>query len=291
MTLEPQVRFGPSGNDVLFYAEKNKTSVQAPAWLFRHGLTAYEVNFGRGIKMGDKMAAELGEEARKHNISVSIHAPYYINLASKEPDAKKKSLGYIEKCLDVARKINSSDGPHRLVMHIGSQCDLPREIAIHMCKMNIKWVINELLKKGYDDFLLCVETMGRFKAIGTYKEICDICSVDPRVVPTLDFGHMNCIEQGELQRNPARMAEIVEYCRKELGNKMERVHIHFSAVVFTERGEQAHSTLDDPKWAFPFEPLAKVIKKYKIQPIIICESKDIMAQDAKYLLNIWSKIK
>jgi len=282
------IRFGPSGNDVLFYAEGKKTSVQAPAWLASLGLTAYEVNFGRGIKMGDKMAEELGEQARKHNISVSVHAPYYINLANPDPDALKKSYTYIEQCLDVCRKIDSSDGPHRIVLHIGSQTNLPREIAMDMCKKNIKWICTELKRNGFNNYLLCVETMGRYKAIGTYREICEICAVDPHLVPTLDFGHINCIEQGALQKNTNRFGEIIEHCEQKLGaEKMKHLHIHFSAVKFSDKGEQSHTTLDDDKWAFPFEPLKKVLKAKKLEPVIICESKEIMAQDARKLHDIW----
>ena len=295
------IKFGPSGNDVLFYQQGNKTSVQAPAWLASMGLTAFEVNFGRGVKMGDKMAAELGAEARKHNIAVSFHTPYYINLASPDQIAIKNSLNYIEQVLKVAKIVNSpfSEGvaPHsgdgvvsRLVIHIGSQCDLARDVAIENCKKNLNWVIAELRNRGYRDFLLCIETMGRYKAIGNHQEICDICKIHPCVVPVLDFGHINCIEQGELQKNPERMGEIVEYCIAQLGmEKMRHVHIHFSAIKYSERGEHAHTTLDDQKWAFPFEPLARAIKKNNLEPTIICESQDIMAQDAQKLLQIWVK--
>ena len=281
------VRFGPSGNDVLFYEQGFKTSVQAPGWLAGLGLTAMEVNFGRGIKMGDKMAEELGSQAREHNIMLSFHAPYYINLASNDRESVRKSCGYIEKCLKVANIVNPGQ-PSRLVIHIGSQCDLERAVAIENCKQNIAWVIAELEKQGFSNFLLCIETMGRYKAIGTYQEICEICHVDSRIIPTLDFGHINCIEQGALSREPGRMSEIIEYCIKEIGyEKMKHVHIHFSAIEYTARGEHAHSTLDNPKWAIPFEPLARAIRKYKLEPIIICESQEIMAQDAKRLQEIW----
>ena len=283
------IRFGPSGNDVLFYEQGNKSSIQAPAWLAAMGLSAYEVNFGRGINMGDKMAQELGEQARAHNISVSFHAPYYINLASPEPDAIKKSYAYIEKCLNVAKIVNASDGANRVVIHIGSQCDLPRDTATQNCKKNLLWVVQELTRKGFDNFLLCIETMGRYKAIGTYREICEICKIDSRIIPTLDFGHINCVAQGELQRDPNRMREIVEYCINEIGReKMERVHIHFSAIEYTANGEHKHSTLDNPKWAFTFEPLARVIKEKNLSPIIICESQGNMAQDAKKLMNSYN---
>jgi len=279
-------RFGPSGNDVTFYAQGNKSSVQAPAWLASMGLTALEINFGRGVKLSEKTAAEIGSQAKKHNITLSVHAPYYINLASSDEQMIRKSYVYIEMCIRVMKFL----GSNRLVIHIGSQCDLQRGEAIENCKKNLMWVISELKRNDFKDFFLFIETMGRYKAIGDYKEVCEICKIDPCVIPTLDFGHINCTEQGELKRNPERIREIMEYCIKELGDKMRNVHIHFSYVKFGQKGELAHTTLDDKKWAFPFEPLAQVIQEEKLEPIIICESQDIMAQDAKRLQAIWQNV-
>ena len=280
-------RFGPSGNDVMFYEQGNKSSTQAPAWLKELGLDAFEINFGRGIKMGGAMAQKLGDEARKNDIELSVHAPYYINLASPDSEMLQKSYGYIEKCVSILKTLGFS----RLIVHIGSQGTLERDVAIENCKANLKWVIDELRRHGHDDFLLCIETMGRYKAIGNYTEICDICSVDECVIPTLDFGHINCLEQGELVRNSARFGEILDYCIAKLGyQKMKKVHVHISAIRFGLKGELAHTVLADKKWAFPFEPLAKAIKDRALEPVIICESSEIMAQDAKRLQDIWLSI-
>ena len=41
--------FGPGGNSESFYAEGNKHTLQAPAWLKKLGLDAYEYQAGNGI--------------------------------------------------------------------------------------------------------------------------------------------------------------------------------------------------------------------------------------------------
>jgi len=283
-------RFGPSGNDISFYEQGFKSSIQAPAWLHDLGLTAFEVNFGRGVKMSPKTANELGEQARKHNISVSAHAPYFVNLATNDKERTQSSYKYIKDAITVLGQINASDGPNRLVVHIGSQCKLDRPTALRNTNKNLTWVVNKLREDGLDNFMLCIETMGRYKTIGNVEEICDLCAVDPCVIPTLDFGHINAWEQGSLQTNPNRIGEIIDYCCKTLGDKMKHVHIHYSAIVYTKAGEHCHTTLDDAKWAFPFEPLAAAIKAKKLEPTIICESKEIMAQDAVKLFDIYNRI-
>ena len=56
------------------------------------GLTAAEVEFTYGVRMNNKTAEQLGIKAKKLGIALSVHAPYYINLAT--PDKKKLANSY-----------------------------------------------------------------------------------------------------------------------------------------------------------------------------------------------------
>jgi len=285
------IRFGPSGNDILFYEQGFKSTVQAPEWVAKMGLSAFEYSFGRGIRMSEATARAIGEEVAKHNILISAHAPYFINLAKEF----EKSYTYIEKSLIFLKLM----GGRNLVVHIGSQGEFDRAVAIENCKKNLKKVIEKLGEnpelKDFD-YRICIETMGRFHAIGNYKEICDICGVDPRVVPTLDFGHINCLMQGALSsKDPSaslKMTEIMDYCMQHLGReKMQELHIHFSAIKFGSKGELGHLDFaDSPEIFMPqFEPLAKYIKDKNLTPTIICESSQCMAQDAVILKKAFEK--
>ena len=116
------VRFGPAGNDVKFYADGNKSSVDAPRWLSEMGLNAYEISFGRGIRMTDKTAEVIGKQAEIYDVKISVHAPYYINLANKE--SLEKNYHYIKRSLELLFKM----GGNRLVIHVGSQMQMTRDI-------------------------------------------------------------------------------------------------------------------------------------------------------------------
>ena len=89
------IRFGPSGNSDLFYDQGYKTSLDAPLWLKNRGLNAYEYGFTRGVRISDFVAQTLGENCKKHGVEVSVHAPYYINLANPDPEMVNKSFEYI----------------------------------------------------------------------------------------------------------------------------------------------------------------------------------------------------
>ena len=90
-----RAKFGPGGNGDLFYAQGGKETVQAPAWLKEYGLDAYEFEAGNGIAAGEATLRKIGEEARKYNISMSLHTPYYISLSGVDPEKRLKSIDYI----------------------------------------------------------------------------------------------------------------------------------------------------------------------------------------------------
>ena len=78
--------FGPGGNCEDFYNQGNKSSLKIPEWLFENGLSAYEYQCGKGVKISEDSAKLLGREAEKYNIALSVHAPYYISLSSVEEE-------------------------------------------------------------------------------------------------------------------------------------------------------------------------------------------------------------
>ncbi|NCB05734.1 MAG: endonuclease IV, partial [Clostridia bacterium] len=87
-------RFGPAGNCESFQ-KKYRSSVQAPAFLAAMGLDAYEYQCGRGVNVSEETCRAIGEAARQNGIQMSVHAPYFINLSSDEPERMEKSVGYI----------------------------------------------------------------------------------------------------------------------------------------------------------------------------------------------------
>lgn len=88
-------RFGRPATAKLFTPTAIKRRCQAPAWVEKMGLNAYEYQCGRGVRISAQGAQALGEEAAKHGVALSVHAPYYISLASKEAEKRENSIRYI----------------------------------------------------------------------------------------------------------------------------------------------------------------------------------------------------
>jgi len=279
------VKFGPSGNDKLFYEEGHKSTAEAFEWIKNLGLDLYEYSFGRGITLSDDTALAYGEIAKKCGIEISVHAPYFINLANSCAESVEKSFGYISNSL---QKLIIFGGK-KCVVHIGSCMQMKREDALK----NVDYNLHKFMEKFDENFshsevLICPESLGKFKQIGTYQEIIDFCCMHKALVPTLDFGHINCILQGRLNKKD-EYRKILDYLFDKLGeHKAKQLHIHFSKIEFSDKGELKHLTLADEKFGPPFEPLAELLQEYKMdKATVICESKEIMAQDAVKLKNIY----
>lgn len=279
------IRFGPAGNSKRFYDEGYKTTLQMPEWLGKLGLNAYEYQGGRGINIKEEKATNLGREARKYNIALSIHAPYYINLSSVEEQKRINSKRYIIDSMQAAKFM----GAKRVVVHPGSCSKVSREWALETAIKVLKETIEEADDKGLSNISICPEVMGKINQLGTLEEIIEMCKIDERLIPTIDFGHLNARNHGSLKEK-ADFDNVAEKIENSLGyERLKRIHCHFSRIEFTEGGEKKHWTLDDTQYGPDFEPLSKTLAERKMEPIIICESMDNMADDAKKLKNIYEE--
>ncbi len=270
------IKFGPSGNCDWFYAENSKT-IECPKWLSKLGLDAYEYPFTHGVNLSDEKASLLGEEFKKYGIEVSVHAPYFINLANPDDMMIEKSFGYIINSIEKMKLL----GAKKLIFHPGSLTKQSREDALSNVKKNLKILVQILKERGLNDIYLCPETMGKHGQVGTVEEIAQMCEIDEMVIPTLDFGHINSFNGGSL-KSSADFEEIFIKLKNRLGDRFKKVHIHFSKIEYGPKGELKHLTFDtDPNGYGPnFEDLVPVLKKFDIEGIVVCESHGSQTADA-----------
>ena len=280
------IKFGPAGNCKTFYDEGFKRTIEAPKWLNTHGLDAYEYSFGKGFTLPDETAIKIGEEMKKYGITISIHAPYYINFATPTDEMAEKSYGYVLESLRKLRLI----GGNQLVVHPASQGKMTREEAIALTKKRLNILKDKIIENGYDDMYVCLETMGKSMQIGTVDEILDFCTIFDKFIPTFDFGHINALTGGSLNTYDD-YKKIIDKSIQVIGLERTKIaHIHFSKIEYGDKGEIKHLTLDDQVYGPEFEPLAKVLKDYDLNCVVICESREYMGRDAIRLKSIYEKV-
>src|SRR5574341_38443 len=72
-----RLRFGTAGTPI---SSKGNDSLSGIERVHELGLGCMELEFVRGVKMGERTAGKVGEAAKRLDIMLSVHAPYYINL-------------------------------------------------------------------------------------------------------------------------------------------------------------------------------------------------------------------
>lgn len=278
-------KFGPAGNSESFTKMGYKHSLQVPEYIEKMGLDAFEYQCGRGVNIGLDKANRLGLLAKEKNVALSLHAPYYISMSSTEEDKRIKSVDYI---LQSARAVNAMGG-ERIVVHTGSCGKISREEALELAMDTMKLAIKALDSEGLSNIRICPETMGKVNQLGTLDEVLALCALDERLIPCIDFGHLNARDRGILKTFEDFEA-IFNAVENKLGlSRLREFHSHFSKIEYSAGGEVRHLTFEDMVYGPNFEPVAELIYKKQCSPTIICESAGTQAEDAKAIKDYyWS---
>lgn len=279
-----KAKFGPGGNSESFYADGKKHSYEAPLWVKENGLDAYEYEAGNGVRGSEVSFRRVGDAAREAGILMSLHAPYYISLSGVEEEKRLKSIDYIKQSLDAARWL----GADIIVIHTGSAAKIARSDAMCLAADTLSRALEAFEGTVYGDssIRLGLETMGKKNQLGTLDEVIELCRIDPRLVPVVDFGHMNAMGTGGIFPDVDAYRRVFDRIGDALGdNVADGLHCHFSKIEYTSAGEKRHLTFSDTVYGPEFYPLAEAIVRDGLSPRIICESDGTMAEDALEMKN------
>ena len=237
------IKVGPAGSNGL----GNLKGVQKVAEV---GLDCMEVEFTYGVRMGLKSAKAVGALAKEHGIILSVHAPYYINLASEEKD---KFVASKNRILDSCERAHAL-GARNVVFHAGFYQNRTAGQTYNKIKKAIGQMQQSIARKGWQ-VKLCPEITGKPSQFGSLTELLKLtretgCGI------TVDFSHLFARQQGEID-----YTEIL----KKLPNKF---HAHFSGIEYGAKGERKHIRTTKKF----FKPLAVALIKCGADITIINES-------------------
>ncbi len=279
-------KFGPAGNSESFSKMGYKNSLDVPEYIVKMGLDCYEYQCGRGVNIGEEKARLLGEKAAKAGITLSLHAPYYISMSSTEEEKRDNSVNYI---LASARAVNAMGGD-RIVVHTGSCGKISRSDALDLALDTMRKAIAALDGEGLSNIHICPETMGKVNQLGTLEEVLELCLLDERLIPCIDFGHLNARDMG-LLKSFADYENIFLKIKDKLGtDRLKSFHSHFSKIEYTTGGEKRHLTFEDTVYGPDYQPIMELTCKYGCNPVFICESAGTQAEDAKKMKDYYNSL-
>ena len=237
------IKVGPAGSDGL-------GNVKGVLKVAEMGLDCMEVAFTYGVRMDMATAAEVGALAREKGITLSVHAPYYINLASDEKDKFDASC---KRILDSCERAHAM-GARNVVFHAGFYQKKTAGQTYNLIKKAVGEMQKNISHQGWK-VNLCPEITGKPSQFGSLEELMRLkqqtgCGL------TVDFSHLFARQQGELD-----YAKIL----KKLPKKF---HAHFSGIEHGPKGERKHIRTT-PKF---FEPLARALIRHKADVTLISES-------------------
>ena len=259
------IRIGPAGIGGVNEAPKNLE------YYHRLGIKACEIAFTYNVYMTNKQAEGIGKIADQFDVSLSIHAPYYINLNSAEKEKIEQSKKRILDCCERANYL----GAKCVVFHAGFYGKSTKEETYNIIKENVVEML-DVIKKNDWKVKLTPETMGKINVFGSLEEIFRLVK-ETKCFFCVDFAHLKAYTQGTLSYE--KMCEQIK--------DFNDIHAHFSGIEYGMKGEKNHILTSEKE----IEKLGEAIKKNKIKNITIINESPSPIEDAEKTINIFKKLK
>lgn len=227
-----------------------------------------ELEFAHGVRMRDETAEEISRTARKLGITLTAHAPYYINLNAKEQDKIDAS---INRLLQTAR-LAGLCGAYSMTFHAAFYMKDDPKTVFSIVKRYLHEITGRL-KDEENQIHLRPELTGRKSQFGTLEELCELSQEVRQVYPCLDFSHNQARTDGQATKY-RDFCDIFERYKLSLGkNALTQMHIHVAGVQYGPKGEIHHLSLKESN--FNYRDFLKACRDFNIRGAIICESPEL----------------
>lgn len=245
----------------------------------RLGLDAMEIEFVRKIFLDEKKAKEVKKVASQLGIVLTVHAPYYINLASKEEEKVKAS---VERILQSAR-VGYAAGAWSVCFHAGYYGGGEQRVVYGKIRDEIKAIVSTLRDEGVEIWVR-PETTGKKTQFGDLVELLELSQELDMVMPVIDFAHLHARGVGKLKKYQD-FQEVLELVEKYLGREgLNNMHIHVSGIEYSDKGEVRHLNLREAD--LDYKLLIKAFKEFNIKGVVISESPNL-EEDALLLKQLY----
>jgi deoxyribonuclease-4 len=262
-----EIHLGPAGSPAA-------STLEGVSKVKELGLHCMEVQFTHGIKMGIDLAKRVGKERERIGIELSVHCPYYINLASKEAEKVKASK---ERILGSCERGHHMGAKH-IVFHPSYFGGKDKEEIYQITKDHILDMKGTIRKKRWD-VLLSPETTGKHSALGNLDETIRLVK-ETKCSLCVDFAHLFARNYGKIDFGG--IFDKLKPLRKK------HMHCHFSGIEYTAKGEKNHLNMDHSP---DFRKFAKVLLEQKwLDSITIISESPVTWKDSLKMKEILERM-
>ena len=270
--------FGTAGTP---RSTRNQTTIDGIERIAELGLDCMELEFVRGVRMGEGSAHLVADVATRERVRLSAHAPYFINLNAREPEKVKASQGRI---LQAAR-IAAICGAESVTFHAAFYLGDPPEKTYKTVKKYLGEILNQLGRENIR-VRLSPEVTGKASQFGTIDELLSLSAELKGVAPCIDFAHWHA-RTGKFNSYP-EFTSILGQVEERLGRAaLDDMHIHVSGIRYGGKGEISHLDLGESD--LRYVELLTALKDYGVKGIVICESPNL-EEDAMLLQATYNSL-
>jgi len=246
------------------------------------GLETLELGWVQSVRISEATCAAIKQAAGEQGVSLSVHAPYFINLNANEEEWPKSR----QRLMDAAHYGNLA-GATDIVFHPGSYFERPPEEVLKVAIPRLQGCADELRAAG-NPVTLRPETMGKSAMLGSLEDTLAMGRAVEGVQPCLDFAHLHARPGDGTFNTYDEWAYALDGYAKILGEAaLQRLHIHLSGIEYGPKGEKNHLKLAEAD--LDICALFRALKDFGCAGRMLCES-PIMEEDALEMRRVWSEV-
>ena len=236
------------------------------------------VRMSSGIADSYGSLIPIGEMAKRLDVKVSLHTPYYMDLGSNGQ--------LTERCLNNIRHsgiITNALGGDVVVTNLGLYDDPDNADGIDANIIDNLSMIIDWWKDAKIRTSLGIEITGRQEAFGSIEQVLALCDDVKGLVPVINFPHHHARTSGSLMA-AGDFAELIEQVRPYCKNG---IHTLFSGVEHNDGNERRLTPIK--KGDLKFEPLGEALADLDHDVTVISGS-PLLEHDAMYMKVIHERV-
>jgi deoxyribonuclease-4 len=228
------------------------------------GIDALEMAWVHRVTLTERGAVKVRQAALEHQVRLSVHAPYYINLNSHELATRAAGIARIV----AAGRAAGWAGAQDVVLHLAFYHD-DRPQAVFERVADGLDEARATLDQESVSVTLRPEVMGRVSQFGDLEEILRLCQAVPGTAPCIDIAHLHA-RTGRFN-TAAEFEDVWASVAQALGvDALSRVHAHISGIAYGGRGEIRHLPFAEAD--LDYRTFLAVMHSQGVQGSVIVES-------------------
>jgi deoxyribonuclease-4 len=245
-------------------------------------LDALELAWVQGVRVSESTCSNIKQAAVEAGVSLSVHAPYYINLNGDDEKWPR-----LRKYLIDAAHFGNLAGATDIIFHPGTYFGRSPVDVLQITLPRLQDCVDELRKDG-NPVILRPEISGKAAMLGSLSDVLEMAKNIPGVLPCIDFAHLHARLGDGKMNSYDEWISMLDLYRKSLGKKsIQKMHIHLSGIKYGPKGEMNHLVMEEAD--LEFKNLMRALKDSGAQGRIMCES-PVLEVDALKFKQLWLEV-